>query len=200
MQFAPWFVPSRQQLAIGEHDGRQPSPNDGKEGNALALPSEVLESLLSKSSDSKQVVSQLKESLQLDQASLEKPDPETKRLIRCLARQANCSNRLDVVKRLRDLSPAGTTGPLLPEDLDVRGIPVEQGRQLTISLSGGDEWKPIAEKLGLNPQEIRYIDKRLLNPFEAVICYVAGRRGLTVGDLYDVLSDCGVPRLADDYL
>ena len=27
-------------------------------------------------------------------------------------------------------------GPLLPEDLDVRGIPVEQGRQLTISLSG----------------------------------------------------------------
>jgi len=66
--------------------------------------------------------------------------------------------------------------------------------------TGGDEWKPIAEKLGLNPQEIRYIDKRVLNPFEAVICYIAGRRGLTVGDLYDVLSDCGVPRLADDYL
>jgi len=27
-------------------------------------------------------------------------------------------------------------GPLLPEDLDVRRIPVEQGRQLTFALSG----------------------------------------------------------------
>jgi len=66
--------------------------------------------------------------------------------------------------------------------------------------AGGDEWKPIAEKLGLNPQEIRYLDKRVVNPFDAALCYIAGRRGLTVGNLYDVLSDCGVPRLADDYL
>jgi len=155
---------------------------------------------LSKSSDSKQVVGQLKETLQLDQASLEQPDSQTKKLIRCLARQANSSNRLDVVKQFREISPAGTTGPLLPEDLDVRRIPVEQGRQLTFALSGGDEWKPIAEKLGLNPQEIRYLDKRVVNPFDAALCYIAGRRGLTVGNLYDVLSDCGVPRLADDYL
>ena len=27
-------------------------------------------------------------------------------------------------------------GPLLPEKLDVRGIPFQQGRQLTIALSG----------------------------------------------------------------
>jgi len=69
-----------------------------------------MESLLSKSSDSKQVVGQLKETLQLDQASLEQPDSQTKKLIRCLARQANSSNRLDVVKQFREISPAGTTG------------------------------------------------------------------------------------------
>ena len=27
-------------------------------------------------------------------------------------------------------------GPLLPEDLDIRGIPIDQGTQLTIALSG----------------------------------------------------------------
>ena len=66
--------------------------------------------------------------------------------------------------------------------------------------AGGEEWKLIAEKLGLNPQEIRYLDKRVVNPFDAALSYVAKRHGLTVGTLYDVLSDCGQPRLADDYL
>ena len=47
--------------------------------------------------------------MQLDQASLEKPDPETKTLIRCFARKAKDSKRLDVVQYLREITPAGTT-------------------------------------------------------------------------------------------
>jgi len=65
---------------------------------------------------------------------------------------------------------------------------------------GGDEWKPIAEKLGFNPQEIRYLDRRYPNSAAELLIYIADRRGLTVGNLYDVLVDSGLPRLADDYL
>ena len=55
-------------------------------------------------------MNQFKESLKLHQATLERPDDETKKLIRCLAREANVSGELDVVKSLRNISPAGTTG------------------------------------------------------------------------------------------
>ena len=69
----------------------------------------VRKSLLSQSCDSKEIVNQFRGSLK-PQASLEKPDDETKNWIRCLAREANLSGRLDVVKCLRNISPAGTTG------------------------------------------------------------------------------------------
>ena len=64
-------------------------------------------------------------------------------------------------------------------------------------VSGGDEWKLVAEKLGLNPEEIRYLDKRTLNPADALLSYIANKRYLTVGELYEVLCDCGVPVMAD---
>lgn len=67
---------------------------------------------MSQSCDPKEVVLQLKQSLQFDQSSLEQPGPGTKRLIRCLATKAKRSNRLDVVKHLREITPAGTTGEL----------------------------------------------------------------------------------------
>ena len=58
-----------------------------------------------------EVVSHLKQSLQLDQSSLEQPDCQTKQLIRCFARKAKLSNRgVDVIKHLREMTPAGTTG------------------------------------------------------------------------------------------
>ena len=75
---------------------------------ALSLCGEVVESVLTQSCDAKEVVLQLKECLQLDQTSLQQP--ETKNLIRCLARRAKSSDRLDVVKHLRKITPAGTTG------------------------------------------------------------------------------------------
>ena len=77
---------------------------------ALVLPSGVLEALQSQTCDAYGVVAQLKESLSLEQASLEQPDPETKQRIRCLCMKAKTANRLDVVKKLREIAPAGTTG------------------------------------------------------------------------------------------
>ena len=84
--------------------------NDDK---LLALHSKALHSLFSQSSDPEEVVLQLKHCMQLDQASLEQPDLETKRLIRCLATKAKQSNRLDVIKQLREITPAGTTGEVV---------------------------------------------------------------------------------------
>ena len=78
----------------------------------IALPGEVDESLLSQSCDGKEVVLRMRDNMQLEQASLEQPDSETKTLIRCLARKAKNSNRLDVFEHLREITPAGTTGEL----------------------------------------------------------------------------------------
>ena len=79
-------------------------------GKEIALPGELQKSLSSQLRDAKDVVLQLKETMQLDQASLENLDPETKTLIRRFARKAKGSNRLDVVEHLREITPAGTTG------------------------------------------------------------------------------------------
>ena len=79
----------------------------------VALPGEVYESLLSQSCDASEVVLQMRHNLQLEQASLEHPDAETKTLIRCLARTAKDSKRLDVFEHLRKILPAGTTGKLV---------------------------------------------------------------------------------------
>jgi len=57
-----------------------------------------------------EVVDKLLQTLQLQHSSLKKPEPETRKWIRCLSRKANNSNRLDVVKHLRQNTPAGTTG------------------------------------------------------------------------------------------
>ena len=83
---------------------------------AIVLPHDVQESLLSQSSDAREVVRQLQETLQPDQASLQEPGPETKQLIRCLARTAKDLNRLDVLENLREITPAGTTGK---SDIDI---------------------------------------------------------------------------------
>ena len=85
----------------------------GNQEKALAVRSSVFEHLSSKSCDAKLVVSKLKETLRLDQASLEQPDSDTKKQIRCLAREASRSNRPDVVEYLREITPAGTTGECL---------------------------------------------------------------------------------------
>ena len=79
----------------------------------IAIPDDVLKALTPGSCDSEKVIRQLKESFQLDQSSLEKPDCQTKQLIRCFAREAKLSNRDDVIIHLRGMTPAGTTGAFI---------------------------------------------------------------------------------------
>ena len=81
----------------------------------MAIPDDVLKALTPGSCDSEQVICQLKESLQLDQSSLEQPDCQTKQLIRCFARKAELSNRVDVIICLREMTPAGTTGVFISQ-------------------------------------------------------------------------------------
>ena len=85
-------------------------PFAGIDEKLLVLPSKAVETLMSQPCDSREVVLQLKDCLKLDDVSLKNPDPETKRLIRCLANKAKQSNRPDVVRELREVAPAGTTG------------------------------------------------------------------------------------------
>ena len=76
---------------------------------ALVLSTGVLDSLQS-TCDASNVVARLQTNLQLNQAALADPEPKTTHLIRCLATIAKSENRLDVVKHLRQITPAGTTG------------------------------------------------------------------------------------------
>ena len=66
-----------------------------------------------------------------------------------------------------------------------------------ICIAGREEWKIVAERLGLNAKEIRYLDVRIWNPCEAALSVVSQRRCMNVDDLYDVLTECGMPVLAD---
>ena len=62
---------------------------------------------------------------------------------------------------------------------------------------GGQEWKKLAEKLGLAPREIRFLDNRVMNPCEAAIAFIASQRNITVRELYDTISECELPLVAD---
>ena len=68
---------------------------------------------------------------------------------------------------------------------------------MSVFVAGGEEWKNVAEKLGLSPKEIRYLDKRTLNPCDAALAFVSQRCHINVDELYDVLAECGYPVLAD---
>ena len=64
-------------------------------------------------------------------------------------------------------------------------------------LLGLDDWELFAEKLGLTPEEIRFLDKRTRNQVLEVLISATQKYIITVGDLYDVLKDCGLPIIAD---
>ena len=93
-----------------EHPELDTQGIETSEGQALALSASVEVALSSHSCDAQEVVNRLQRDLQSEQSCLEHPTPKVKRMIRCLARKAKCSSRLDVVKRLREVTPAGTTG------------------------------------------------------------------------------------------
>ena len=69
--------------------------------------------------------------------------------------------------------------------------------EASIYFVGGENWKLVAEELGLSSREICYIDKRVINPCEAVLAYISRRCSISVGELYDRLNKCGLPVTAD---
>ncbi|KAL9958370.1 hypothetical protein ACROYT_G035376 [Oculina patagonica] len=186
-----------QQDTVNESTGWLFPFSQGHCENSLTLPGNVLGCLQAPSYEPKDVVVKLLDDLQLEHTSLEQPDPETRKWIRCLARNAKWLNRLDVVKYLRQVTPAGTTGPLLEESIHVLEIPQQQRFDLTVGLSSGDEWKLLAERLGLTSERIRFLDKRLLNPADALLVYVGKQCNITVGDLYALLNECKLHGMAD---
>ena len=55
----------------------------------------------------------------------------------------------------------------------------------------------VAERLGLTPSEIRFLDNRYPNPFAPALIYSRTQQYWNVGQLYDVLVDCGFPGFSD---
>ena len=66
-----------------------------------------------------------------------------------------------------------------------------------VAAAGYDKWKLVAEKLGLNQDEIRFLDLRYKNPVEALLIFITNQRPMSVGELYNVLCECGIPVIAD---
>lgn len=91
-------------------------------------------------------------------------------------------------QRLRELSTFNS----LPE------MNMVDSFTFVVSRLGGEEWKLVAANLGLTPDEIRFLDNRTLNPAEAMLAYIASTYPqVTVRHLYDVLTACKLPVLAD---
>ena len=55
----------------------------------------------------------------------------------------------------------------------------------------------LAEELGLAPREIRFLEKRTLNPMEAALSFITRQRFVSVGELYELLNEGDLPMLAD---
>lgn len=83
-----------------------------KEAKELVLSSGAIDFLHSTSNASSVVVPILNK-LQLSQEALTNPLPETTRIVRSLVRIAKRENRYDVVKHLKEMTPAGTAGSFL---------------------------------------------------------------------------------------
>ena len=94
----------------------------GEGEQTLVLSDGLVQALQLRTSNADDVVALFHKSLSLDLASLEQPDPETKRQIRCICLKAKSTDRLDVVKRLREIVPAGTTGKVFGRSTESRQL------------------------------------------------------------------------------
>ncbi|XP_068712717.1 uncharacterized protein [Montipora foliosa] len=205
--FAPWFSfsvaqargTSVNQTSLGYGTvGRSPaSLKKAASEKALALPEEVVNAIHVPSCDPKGVVLRFQESLHLTPTALDNPENEDKRWIRCFANTAKSQNRNDVVEYLRNIVPAGTTGPLLDEGLDVQCIPFKQRMELTFFLTVGGRWKELAIRLGISNNGISFLDERHTNPSDVLLDIMAKHHPFHVGELYDMLVESELPLAAD---
>ncbi|PFX19099.1 putative serine/threonine-protein kinase pats1 [Stylophora pistillata] len=198
-QFEPWLMTTPQQGTREESIKTQVSL---QQEVPQGLPREIQDFLRLPSHDNRginfQDLHEFQEILKTDSAFPKRSDPETKKRIHLLARKSVAKNRFDVLKHLRKITPAGSTGPSVPENTDIRNISHRRRKKLTESLSGGQDWKLLAEKLGLHPDEIRYLDYRVRNPCEGVLIRAAAQDSVNVGDLYNLLVELGYPLIADE--
>lgn len=66
-----------------------------------------------------------------------------------------------------------------------------------VVVASDDKWKFVAEKLGLNQEEIRFLDLRHTNPADALLGCITNHCDMNVGELYKILCECGIPVIAD---
>ncbi|CAH3157800.1 unnamed protein product [Pocillopora meandrina] len=148
----------------------------------------IAEPILTSSSRATAVIQQLKNSLQLDQGFFKNPTREDKRAIRVLARKAKNLKRFDVFNYLKMITPPGTTGPLLPENMLIKEMPRDEIECLSKFLN---VWS-IAKKLDLRLEMMRSREGTFL------MDALTNRHDLrTVGELYDFLCERGLPEFAD---
>ena len=76
-------------------------------------------------------------------------------------------------------------------------IVLGEARWIFVCVTVRGRWKVVAERLGLRGSEIEFLDERYPNPSQATLEFVAHRYGLNVDDLYDLLTECEMPVLAD---
>ena len=62
---------------------------------------------------------------------------------------------------------------------------------------GREEWKMVAEGLGLTPAQIHSLDHRVANPMAVVLISVGKRSSVRVETLYDLMTDLELPEVAD---
>ncbi|XP_058969660.2 uncharacterized protein [Pocillopora verrucosa] len=108
--------------------------------------------------------------------------------------------RPSVIKTFRHVLPAhkGVIGPLLSPHTFVREIRYSHRRDLTRNLCANDNWKALAEKLGLDNTTIQYLDnRRIENPADEVLRNWEVKAHSTVGKLYDILVELDYPIIAD---
>nr|XP_058948232.1 uncharacterized protein LOC131776110 [Pocillopora verrucosa] len=167
-------------------------PSDSGAGTWSSATSEYgfgKESILTSSSSARAVIQQLDNSIQLDKGFFKNPTTEDKRAIRGLARRAKHLKRFDVFYYLREITPPGTTGPWLHENLLIKDIPQyikEKKSKLLERTFLGMQY----QKSG--PSDMNYPEST------TILDLVAMRNELrTVGELYDLICERGLPHIAD---
>ena len=69
---------------------------------------------------------------------------------------------------------------------------------VSLLFSAYDDWKVLAERLGMDHATIKFLDSpQNPNPAEEVLRYWEEKAYSTVGKLYDILVEIGCPLIAD---
>lgn len=152
------------------------------------------ETILTSPSSPDVIIQQLKNSLQLEEDYFRKPTSKDKTTIRVLARKAKNLKRMDVFYLLREITPTGTTGPQLPENLLIDEISKQEkenfSRILKDYVSGNLR---TLQLLNWSPSDVH-----TLRMGRNSMDNITKRYGLrTVGELYDFLGDRGLAHVAD---